>query len=282
MVLRRRFRGLTHNLADHLRQVVDCGAPAPEAFGTLDVSIAIDTSRSTAGPTGSDINGNGQVGAFEHSVYTDPGDSLLAAEVAAVRALLRSTADSDVRYSLVTFAGDFVPPQHNLPKRLVLKVDAVIQSELTRDTAALEAQLDRILEQGSAGATNFSAGMRLVDQTLSGTPPAERPARKRALFISDDPNPLIIAMDRAYRRLDHLMGEAAKKAIHAKIRFNTFGIGEAAETTSPHMLSAIAGATGGTFFAVEDPMALQCALIDSLIAEHGASPAAPSILCSTA
>lgn len=61
-----------------------------------DVVLVLDTSRSTIDPAGADINGNGVVGrkrlghlgAIFGADSSDPGDSILAAEVAAARQLL--------------------------------------------------------------------------------------------------------------------------------------------------------------------------------------------------
>src|SRR5882672_575606 len=53
-----------------------------------DVVIAIDRSGSTRNPTGLDLDGNGVVGELRRSEYTDRGDSLLAAELIAVRRLI--------------------------------------------------------------------------------------------------------------------------------------------------------------------------------------------------
>ena len=63
----------------------------------FDVILVLDTSRSTIDPTGADINGNGivgkpylgRIGSIFDVGSTDPGDSILAAEVAAARQLLR-------------------------------------------------------------------------------------------------------------------------------------------------------------------------------------------------
>src|SRR5690606_28045511 len=70
-------------------------APLGE-YRRLDVMIVLDTSGSTMGASGADINGNGIVGEQRYGGVgsllglgaNDPGDSILAAEVAAARRLL--------------------------------------------------------------------------------------------------------------------------------------------------------------------------------------------------
>ena len=82
----------------------------------FDVVIVIDTSRSTVDASGADINGNGVIGRQRlgrlGSVFemgsTDPGDSILAAEVAAAFQLLRGLDPRSTRVGVVAFAGE--PP----------------------------------------------------------------------------------------------------------------------------------------------------------------------------
>ena len=47
-----------------------------------DVVIAIDRSASTRNPTGIDLDGDGVIGEFRRSTYTDRDDSVLAAQLA--------------------------------------------------------------------------------------------------------------------------------------------------------------------------------------------------------
>ena len=79
----------------------------------FDVMIVIDTSRSTIDMTGADINGNGVVGTPHLGTVgsmfslgsTDSGDSILAAEIAAARQVVRGLDPRTTRLGLVTFAG---------------------------------------------------------------------------------------------------------------------------------------------------------------------------------
>jgi len=246
------------------RAVAGCQPPAVDAVGTVDVAIVIDTSRSTADPSGSDIDTDGLTGHLELSAMTDPGDSLLAAEVAGIRSLLRNTAEFDVRFSIVTFSGLMDPTPPYPLKHIVRDGDAAVRSELTDDVGALEAALHAVLGRGSSGYTHFAAGMRRATRTLSGTPPSRRSARRLVLFISDSTHPILIGGNERIQFRDPLMYEVANDAIDARIVFDTFGLGRAADSPPPHALSRIATATGGTYRAVEDPTMLHCHLLNSL------------------
>ncbi|NJO38424.1 MAG: VWA domain-containing protein, partial [Rhizobiales bacterium] len=78
-------------------------------FKRFDVMIVIDTSDSTRAASGADINGNGIVGAGGLSgifKQTDPGDSILAAEIAAAKRVVESLDPRNTRVGVVTFAGE--------------------------------------------------------------------------------------------------------------------------------------------------------------------------------
>src|SRR5262245_3524963 len=68
-----------------------------------DVVIAIDRSGSTRTPTGLDLDGNGIVGELARSEYTDRGDSLLAAELIAVRRLIGVARLGGMRFAIVSY-----------------------------------------------------------------------------------------------------------------------------------------------------------------------------------
>jgi len=256
--------GFADALPGRTPDAVACEAPDRAVVGALDVAIAIDTSRSTADPSGSDVNANGRVGARVASRETDPGDSLLAAQIAAVRSLLGASAGLDVRFAIVTFSGSYQPTPPRRLKHIVLDSEARIRSGLTRDLEALERVLGEVLARQSNGYTSFSAGMKRSIQTLTADAAATRAARRRVLFISDSPTPLGIRGNENVDRFDLRMQDAAYAALGAGISFSTFAIGPAARSEPPHALSRIAGATGGRFHQASDPTALACQLITSL------------------
>lgn len=243
-----------------------CQTP-PTSLGPLDVAIAIDTSRSVARMSGADADGNGIVGRMERSQYTDPGDSLLALQVAATRSLLRATAGSEVRFAIVTFAGDGRSPNFRPPQRVVRPGEAALQAGLTRDVNQLDAALHRVLARGPYGNTNFAAGMRTAVRSLlgpEGAPKAPQ-VRRLVLFLSDATHPVIIDEERKVSIIDPIMQDVARIAIRERIAFDTFGLGQASSALAPHTLTQIAGATGGHFTPVRQPEALHCQMLSSLV-----------------
>src|SRR5438445_9402440 len=79
--------------------------PGPIEILAADVAIAIDRSGSTRNPTGIDLDGNGVIGEFRQSQYTDPGDSMLAAELVAVERLIGVARLGGMRFSIVSYSG---------------------------------------------------------------------------------------------------------------------------------------------------------------------------------
>ena len=56
----------------------------------------------------------------------------------------------------------------------------------------------------------------------------------------------------------------AIRAIKAGVAFDTFAIGQAASAATPHTLTHIASATGGSFYSVPDPTKIHCTLLEAL------------------
>ncbi len=248
-----------------LRGVSECALSDLDGIGPLDVAVVIDASRSTRNPTESDIDGDGVVGRFADSVMTDPDDTLLSAQVAGVRSLLHAASGPGRRFAIVSFSGRFRFGPRAPPDGLVLRAQAVVHSELTEDLGSLEVALNQILEKGSFGTTDFAAGLRKALRALSEAAPPGVPNRRIVLFLSDATTPLVPRPNEKMLRIDPLIQVAALRAIDAGVRVHTFGLGEAAAAPPPHVLSQIAGATGGTYRGVSDPVALHCYLLHALV-----------------
>ena len=118
--------------------------------------IVLDVSQSTQYPSGADVDGDGVVGENpaeglyapgefpEGTVCTDPDDTILAAEVAAARALVRSLSAERARVGLVTFSGAV-----NLDTGLQRSRDqknATLQVPLTSDFARVEGALGHTVD----------------------------------------------------------------------------------------------------------------------------------------
>ena len=241
-----------------------CPAGWPAALAPADVVIALDTSRSTRNPTGVDIDGDGQVGEFRGSAWTDRDDSVLAAQVEAVRRLLQLARGNNVRFAIVAYSGrkDFV--LEDSVTAHVDRHDAAIEAGLTSDLVGLEQQLSRLLRRGSSGYSSFAPPMKLALRVLQHPPDGNRAERGRILFLSDSHEPMRNAPGGHYSWQDRRMRTEAMRAARVGITFDTFAIGPAADAATPHTLTHMAGATGGSFYAVPDPTQIHCSLLTAL------------------
>ncbi|MGH7336637.1 MAG: vWA domain-containing protein, partial [Myxococcota bacterium] len=249
--------------------------PGPIEILAADVVIAIDRSTSTRKPTGLDLDGDGVVGEFRRSEYTDREDSLLAAQLAAVQRLVDVARLGGMRFAIVSYSGRHDFPLEDSVTQRVERTDARLEAELTDDPAALEAAVARIGERGSDGASSFAPAMRLALLSLSARNASDEPARRRrVLFLSDSPTPVRYAPMYRIAYDDARMEVEARRAIKSGVAFHSFGLGEAANAAdTPHVLAQIAGATGGTYRAVPDPRDLYCQMLAAL----GASDPVPGL-----
>lgn len=254
-----------------LRSTDACGIPWEGDAPRADIAIAIDTSQSTARPAGTDVDGDGVTGRFTRSIMTDPGDSILAAQVSAVRSFLRGDLPHESRFALVTYAGSTRFPAQEPPLRLVSSADGRVRAGLTDELDPLEATLGRVLARGSRGKTDFAAALQLALRTLEGAPASGEERRRIVFFLSDSPNPvlalpseswIVTSRRRAYPggQLAHL----ARRALRSGVAIHTFGLGAAARAEPPHALSSLANVSGGAYRAVDDATRLHCALLAAL------------------
>jgi hypothetical protein len=254
-------------------QALSPAAAAPDRCGdgshpieilAADVVIAIDRSTSTRSPTGIDIDGNGRIGEFRHSEYTDRGDSWLAAELAAVRRLIDVARLGGMRFAIVSYSGRQDFPLEDSVTQRVDRRDARLEVDLTDDLPSLEAAVERVASRGSDGASSFAPAMRLAVRSLNAAEGDRGARRRRVLFLSDSPTPVRYAPMDAIAYDDPRMEVEARRAIASGVSFHSFGIGDAAGTGSTHALAQIAGATGGTYRAVPDPRGLYCQMLAAL------------------
>lgn len=229
--------------------------PAPaegDESSAFDVVIAIDTSASTRAPSGADIDVDGRVGRmplawllpFIPDVFslssTDPGDSILAAEIAAARTLVLQLDPDTTRVGVVAFSGR----NHDG------KVDARTAVAATSQYASVGRALDELLVRGPGGLTNLAAAVRLAAQELSPELPTKQGARRIALLMTDGQPTLPLTDSPSYNA--ELTLAAAEAARVSGVRFDVFSIGSVG-TEKPKLSQQIAAITGGSWIPVEHP-----------------------------
>ena len=151
----------------------------------LDVAIVLDISRSTGESTGVDLDGDGVLGrpvlAREGPIFTernsDPDDSVLAAEVAAARLLMRGLDPQRTRLAVVTFSGE--ASNGSATRKLAGAADTIVP--LTFDYARVDAVLVGVAGSKPYGNTDMAAG--LDQATLELAPDAD--AEKIVIFFTD-------------------------------------------------------------------------------------------------
>jgi len=248
-------------LGDPVGAFVAGRALAPRGeYRHIDVCFVIDTSSSTLDPSGADINGNGVVGKAPlgnvGSLFglgdTDPGDSVLAAEVAAARHFIAHLDPRSTRVCLITFSGE--PPSEGFFAGPAPS-SAITEVALTTQYKDVQRALDRVLERGPRGATHMAAGVDQATIELKGLrgafSQADPKSEKVAIFLTDGVPTLPCAPYEEECNVRSVM-RAAQRANKAGIRFFTFGIGEEA-LSGPLSIVRLAEITGAVFTPVRNP-----------------------------
>ena len=243
-----------------------CSPSLFDAIGSLDVAVVLDTSQSTRRPTGVDIGRDGRVHRSHRNSAADRGDSWLAAQIAAVRLLLRNAEGRDIRFSIVTFSGPNVARTVGRTQLTGSVRDSRIRAELTGNLRELDSVLTDVHEEGSDGKTIFFAGMQRATRSLIESRNEKR--RKVVLFMSDSAIPNSLDLDGQIEKLDPRMKNAAMMARSHDVVFHTFGLSRASKLWRRKSLGRIAGATGGTYHPNEDPRQLYCHLASSLLPSY--------------
>ena len=229
-------RGRTRRSEDH---------PRP-----LDLVFVIDVSRSTRLASAHDVDGDGELGVPLGPLgSTDPDDTVLAAEVAAARALVMQLAQPLARIGVVSFSG--ASDSRTGLRLRAGQEDAWLAAPLSRDRDATTVALDRILEEGPHGATNFEAGIRTATDALlaaKGTP-----ADRAIVFLTDGlPSFPVGRADVSDPGDTERALAAAEDAAEAGVRIHAFALGADA-VAAPDAAVGIARRTGGTFTALPEP-----------------------------
>jgi hypothetical protein len=212
-----------------------------------DVALVIDLSASTKLPSGVDVNENGRVGksapeiredywgdGSPEKLCDDPGDTIAAAELVAVRRLLKLLDPAHTRVALVAFGdhGELVAP-------------------LSATRAQLNAAIDLLDHRhGWYGGTNYSEAIDVAIAALRDAPATEtKTERKRSiLFLSDgyptmpqpEPEPAKQAI------------AAAKTAASAQAHLHSFALGPEA-VRGRDILSLMSKLADGSLTEIERP-----------------------------
>ena len=233
----------------------------------FDVILVIDVSGSTKHASGVDVDGDGEIGINPElellppgaypagTVSTDPGDTILAAEIGAAAALIATLDASRVRVGVISFSGE-MDLQSGRRARFDQQ-DAWVEVALTSDYDAVRAALHRILRRGPNGGTNFAAGVRLAVvelATLTGAKSTPRPgAEKVVLFLTDGlPTFPIGTGSEADPGDTEAALNAARLAHKARVKMNVYALGPSA-LTDPYAATEMARITLGTFMPVLNP-----------------------------
>jgi len=221
-----------------------------------DLIIAIDISESTGLPSRTDVNGNGRIGRTRRSARdplrhrnpyrrcTDPGDTVLAAEIAGARRLIEYLDPKRTRIGIVIFSGG-----------------ARVVAPLGSSRDEIGAALGRIASKTiPSGATSIADALRAATRAaLDGAPPQGAEPHRSLILLSDgtptDPRGLERAAAEAL--------DAAFEAAERGVRIHTFAIGtQIMEGTDVY--ARISSQSGGHFVVVErlSDIALHLSLLE--------------------
>ncbi len=229
----------------------------------FDVILVIDVSGSTAYPSGLDVNENGELGVQRAATLkgepdtknTDPGDSVLAAQVQAGRALLAGLEPGRVRVGVVSFSGDIDPATGR--RRSTTQVDAMVEQPLTDDYAAVDRALEAVHLRGPHGGTNMEAGIKVALRELAGLRGARSMPRKHAkkvILLLTDGKPSLpygLGSEEDQEDIDAVIN-AAHLARAGGVMLNVYGLGPTA-IDYPIAASEAARVTGGLYTPVRRP-----------------------------
>jgi len=201
-----------------------------------DVIIAIDESPSTFLPTGTDLDGDGEVGRPRTvsllgplQASTDPDDAIIRAELLAARALIRQLDPQTTRVGILTFADEskVLAPLGSPDAALARLDDYEIHAFSSRTSlaAALEGSLDAFFEFREDDVRRQRTVLLLSDGQP--TAPSEMLGKRDALAAAEK------------------MGEIG-------VPVQAFALGRTA-IENPEFYSSLAERSGGKFIPLENP-----------------------------
>ena len=229
--------------------------------------LCLDTSGSTAEPTGADINGNGVIGAQQRgrisSLFggsTDDGDSILAAEVAAARQILRDFDPRTTRVAVITFAGGDGAREDRSARTDSTAAHERIRSDRTgarlhpaRGASRPLTHISGAVDHSTTELTRIVSGR--VRKSIANS-------EKLVFFFTDGQPTLPFGQARGGRQHVRAVRRSALRANKAGIRIHSFAIGPEA-LAGPIASVELADMTGGSFIPVRHPGELS-AVVDAL------------------
>jgi Mg-chelatase subunit ChlD len=229
------------------RALVAGAATATSAgFAPFDLYLVVDSSGSTSRCVGFDLDDDMILGTDTSSGCTDLGDSVLAAELAALRGLLVSIDGLDARVAVIEFSAILPNPQPGEQGRI-----RVVQP-LTGDLALVRAGLDAVLAAGSRGATDYAGA---IDTALGEVVAHGDRNRESLCFFLTDGKPTFprYPYDSTEGPDVQASLDAARRVAAAGMAINTFEVGSFDDRG---ILTQIAAITGGRAAAALDARAL--------------------------
>ncbi len=207
--------------------------------------VAIDVSRSTGLPSGVDVNANGRIGRTLRSNRdplrgpnprrrcSDPGDTVLAAEIAGARYLIEHLDPKRTRVGVVIFSGG-------------ARVIAPLES--SRDE--IGAALDKVAADTiPSGTTNIAAALRTATRAVLDGAPLPGAEPHRSLILLSDGTPA------GWKPIEESAAEIVEAALETAemgVRIHAFAIGvEIMEGTDVY--ASISAQSGGYFVAIQKP-----------------------------
>jgi hypothetical protein len=210
-----------------------------------DLVIAIDISESTGLPSGVDVNGNGRIGRTRRSSRdplrhrnpsrqcTDPGDTVLAAEIAGARHLIEHLDPKRTRIGIVIFSGG---------ARVIVPLGD------SRDEIGLA--LDQLASDAiPSGMTNIAAALHTATRAVLDGEPLPGAEPHRSLILLSDGTP------KGRERIEQSAAEILDAALEAGemgVRIHTFAIG-AEIMGGTDVYARISSPSGGHFVAIQKP-----------------------------
>jgi len=204
--------------------------------GRFDLVAIIDTSKSTRHGSGADVNGDGRGSHTSSGLLSlfrrpnDPADSILRAEVAAVRKLRETLPAPANRFGLVS-----------------LRETAQVASHIGKPLQ-WKGALHFIDRAEPRGRTHMAAAIRQANQLLVEAPDDGTPGRQRVIVLLTDGYPTLPV---GYATRDAIA--AARESAELGIRIFTFALGLPKNDSESRALREAARLTRGRYLALDRP-----------------------------